>query len=131
MTEVHRYKAVTMISAAGATIGYDPHGPDVVMAAEFDRVTAERDALQLLLNERDERLHSLEQSRRAEFDNGRAAEQRNEELSGMLQHLVDNPYRFTDAYRARIAAVLNPEPEVDNQRTIDALKEAGFIGLKT
>lgn len=34
-----------MLSAAGATIGYDPHGPDVVMAAEFDRVTAERDTL--------------------------------------------------------------------------------------
>ncbi|WP_426156820.1 hypothetical protein [Pseudomonas sp. TSRC2-2] len=95
------------------------------------RLTAERDALQLLLNERDERLHSLEQSRRAEFDNGRVAEKRNEELSGMLQHLVDNPYRFTDAYRERIAAALNPKPEVDNQRTIDALKEAGFLGLKT
>lgn len=54
MTEVHRYKAVTMISAAGATIGYDPHGPDVVMAAEFDRVTAERDALQQRLNAADQ-----------------------------------------------------------------------------
>ncbi|MGN8104684.1 hypothetical protein [Pseudomonas sp. 22072] len=45
MSEVHRYQVVTMLSAAGATIGYDPHGPDVVMAAEFYRVTAERDAL--------------------------------------------------------------------------------------
>lgn len=54
MTEVHRYKAVTMISAAGATIGYDPHGPDVVMATEFDRVTAERDALQQRLNAADQ-----------------------------------------------------------------------------
>ena len=55
MSEVHRYQVVTMLSAAGATIGYDPHGPDVVMAAEFDRVTAERDALQLRLNEADQR----------------------------------------------------------------------------
>ena len=56
MSEVHRYQVVTMLSAAGATIGYDPHGPDVVMAADFDRVTAERDALQALLSAADERL---------------------------------------------------------------------------
>ncbi|USU01725.1 MULTISPECIES: hypothetical protein [Pseudomonas] len=59
MTEVHRYKAVTMISAAGATIGYDPHGPDVVMATEFDRVTAERDALQQRLNAADQRIDEM------------------------------------------------------------------------
>lgn len=63
MTEAHRYKAVTMISAAGATIGYDPHGPDVVMAAEFDRVTAERDALQQRLNAADQRIDELERGR--------------------------------------------------------------------
>ena len=50
MSEVHRYRVVTMLSAAGATIGYDPHGPDVVMAADFDRVTDERDALQTSLD---------------------------------------------------------------------------------
>lgn len=95
-------------------------------AGKVARLTAERDALQLLLNERDERLHSLEQSRRAEFDNGRAAEQRNEELSGMLQHLVDNPYRFTEAYRARIAAALNP-----SSKTPDQLREAAkMIGIE-
>ncbi|ASN67351.1 hypothetical protein 7AX2_53 [uncultured phage] len=49
-----------MLSAAGATIGYDPHGPDVVMAADFDRVTAERDALQALLTAADERADVLE-----------------------------------------------------------------------
>ncbi|WP_236170462.1 hypothetical protein [Pseudomonas parakoreensis] len=63
MTEVHRYKAVTMISAAGATIGYDPHGPDVVMAVEFDRVTAERDALQQRLNAADQRIDELERDK--------------------------------------------------------------------
>lgn len=95
-------------------------------AGKVARLTAERDALQLLLNERDERLHSLEQSRRTEFDNGRAAEQRNEELSGMLQHLVDNPYRFTEAYRARIAAALNP-----SSKTPDQLREAAkMIGIE-
>jgi len=39
MTEVHRYRVVTMLSAAGATIGYDPHGPEVVMASAFDEAT--------------------------------------------------------------------------------------------
>lgn len=48
----------------------------------LERVVAERDALQLLLNERDEHLHTLEQSRRAEFDNGQAAERRIAELCG-------------------------------------------------
>ena len=39
MPEVHRYQVVTMLSMAGATIGYDPHGPDVVMASDFDNAT--------------------------------------------------------------------------------------------
>lgn len=60
MSEVHRYQVVTMLSAAGATIGYDPHGPDVVMGADFDRVAAERDALQVLLTAKDERADLLE-----------------------------------------------------------------------
>lgn len=47
----------------------------------------ERDALQLSLN---------------------AADQRIDELSYLLQHLIDNPFRFTDTYRARIAAALKP-----------------------
>ena len=60
MNEVHRYKVVTMLSVAGATIGYDPHGPDVVMAHDLDRVTAERDALQQRLTAADERMDVLE-----------------------------------------------------------------------
>ena len=60
MSEVHRYQVVTMLSAAGATIVYDPHGPDVVMAVEFDRVTAENSALQALLTAADERADVLE-----------------------------------------------------------------------
>ena len=39
MSEVHRYQVVTMLSASGATIGYDPHGPDVAMASAFDEAT--------------------------------------------------------------------------------------------
>lgn len=39
MNKVHRYQVVTMLSAAGATIGYDPHGPEVVMASALDEST--------------------------------------------------------------------------------------------
>lgn len=63
-----------------------------VLGETFDRVVAERDALQLHLD---------------------ATDQRIDELSEMLQHLVDNPYRFTESYRARITAALNPKPEPD------------------
>jgi len=72
---------------------------------EFDRVKAERDALQLLLNERDEQLHTLEQSRRAHFESGQAAEQSNVILLGLLErwyeancndlvHVEDGAYRI-------------------------------------
>lgn len=44
MSEVHRYDVVIMLSEAGGRISYDPHGPEIVMARDFDRVTAERDA---------------------------------------------------------------------------------------
>ncbi|MCK3832792.1 hypothetical protein [Pseudomonas fluorescens] len=56
MIEVHRYQVVTMLSAAGARIGYDPNGQDVVLADNFDRVVAERDALQQRPNEADQRI---------------------------------------------------------------------------
>lgn len=48
MTEVHRYKAVQLVSMGGSHIGYDPHGPDVVMASAYDELRAQlakRDAL--------------------------------------------------------------------------------------
>ncbi|AZD50551.1 hypothetical protein [Pseudomonas chlororaphis] len=79
MSEVHRYQVVTMLTDVGSCIRYEPHGPDVVMAEDFDRVTAELasansdkdayaqnaidlrkrvDALQALLTAADERLDS-------------------------------------------------------------------------
>ncbi|WP_409259888.1 hypothetical protein [Pseudomonas sp. KCJK8806] len=45
MTEVHRYKAVKMLSDEGSRISYDPHGPYVVMAEAYDQLKAENDAL--------------------------------------------------------------------------------------
>lgn len=91
MNEVHRYKVVTMLSQAGATIGYDPHGPDVVMADVLDRVTAERDALQQLLNAADQKdddlsfqLNDREASRYSWFQAAQAAEKRVEVLEAQL-----------------------------------------------
>ncbi|NQD72957.1 hypothetical protein [Pseudomonas sp. CM27] len=45
MTEVHRYKAVKMLSETGNRISYDPHGPDVVMAEAYDQLKAENETL--------------------------------------------------------------------------------------
>lgn len=41
MSEVHRYKAVKMLSESGNRITYSPHGPDVVMAEAYDQLKAE------------------------------------------------------------------------------------------
>lgn len=43
MTEVHRYKAVKMLSEAGNLISYEPHGPYVVMAEAYDKLKAENE----------------------------------------------------------------------------------------
>lgn len=53
MSEVHRYKVVTMLSENGNRIGYDPHGPDVVMAEAYDWLTAENQDLRMLVKEMD------------------------------------------------------------------------------
>lgn len=58
-----------------------------VREADFDRVTAEREALQLLLNNRDDlddQLTTLEQRRYAEQQAREAAERRAEELEELL-----------------------------------------------
>lgn len=58
------------------------------LMADFDRVTAEREALQLLLNNRDDlddQLTTLEQRRYAEQQAREAAERRVEELKGLLR----------------------------------------------
>lgn len=45
MSEVHRYSVVKMLSEAGNKISYDPHGPEVVMAKDYDALVAEAQAL--------------------------------------------------------------------------------------
>ncbi|WP_431093121.1 hypothetical protein [Pseudomonas brassicacearum] len=61
------------------------------LAQHIERITAERDALQLLLNERDEQVHSLEQRRQAEQQAGQAAER--EAVRYRFLRKV-TPYRF-------------------------------------
>lgn len=45
MSEVHRFSVVKMLSEAGNKIGYDPHGPEIVMAKDYDALAAEAQAL--------------------------------------------------------------------------------------
>ncbi|MFU3980780.1 hypothetical protein ACM7DR_28660 [Pseudomonas aeruginosa] len=45
MSEVHRYSVVKMLSEAGNKISYDPHGPEVVMAKDYDALAAEAQVL--------------------------------------------------------------------------------------
>lgn len=51
MTKVHRYRAVQIISMGGVNIGYDPHGPDVVMAVAYDEQRAQLTERGALLRE--------------------------------------------------------------------------------
>lgn len=40
MSEVHRFSVVKMLSDAGNKISYDPHGPEIVMAKDYDVLAA-------------------------------------------------------------------------------------------
>ena len=113
-----------------------------VIGAEFDRVTAEREALQLLLNERDEQVHSLEQRRHAEQQACQAAERRVDELEAALKFYADREhYHFESGNWDTVSgeplnilwcgdepdfvedgtvarAALNPTAEAESQSTI-------------
>jgi hypothetical protein len=68
--------------------------PQPADAGEILRLTAERDALQLLLNDRDEQLHTLEQSRRSHFDNAQAAERRIDDLLAEIATVRQGPCKM-------------------------------------
>ena len=121
VSEVHRYQVVTMLSAAGATIGYDPHGPDVVMAADYDRVAAERDALlrrEVLAKEQIDEHLSVVRDQRTKIDALQAlltaADERADVLDGLIGEVLDAVGREPldlDAVlrlRARMRAALKP-----------------------
>ena len=96
MSEVMRYH-VQLFKLAGDQQKY-AHGAlgavEIVRASDLDRVTAERDALQLLLNDRDEQLHTLEQSRRSHFDNAQAAERRIDDLLAEIATVRQGPCKM-------------------------------------
>ncbi|MGY2255079.1 hypothetical protein [Pseudomonas reactans] len=72
MSEVHRYRAVKMQTEVGNNISYNPHGPEIVLAADFDRVIAERDALQQRLTAADQQIDELTQERERLIAYGRS-----------------------------------------------------------
>jgi len=80
VSETHRYKVVQMLSEDGNNISYAPHGPDIVLADNFDRVTAECNALQ----------------------------QRQAHLEGLLKEASQHVPLFAESLRHRIKAALNP-----------------------
>lgn len=100
MTEVHRYKVVQMVSEAGGWIGYDPLGPEVVMASAYDQLKAE--------NERfDEGMRSIASSLGA---GGYNAEHLSAtELVGKVRwgvdHLCDTHERRITELKAKIEAL--------------------------
>lgn len=82
MKSVKRWKTTVGRKSQSRTV-------TVVEAEDFDRVIAERNALQLMLNERDEQNHSLEQRRHAEQQACQAIERRVKELEGLMQGWLD------------------------------------------
>ncbi|MBN0162021.1 hypothetical protein JTL55_36015, partial [Pseudomonas aeruginosa] len=41
----HRFSVVKLLSEAGNKISYEPHGPEIVMAKDYDALAAEAQAL--------------------------------------------------------------------------------------
>ncbi|MGY4639004.1 hypothetical protein [Pseudomonas sp. TE24901] len=90
MSEVHRYNVVTMLSAAGATIGYDPHGPEVVMASAFDETTR-------LFLDAAERCVASERREKELQQRLTAADERWDELVSAVRSINRSPHHMVKA----------------------------------
>jgi hypothetical protein len=66
MTKVKRYSAA--LTHAETSPMYEASDGEWVVALDFDRVTAERDALQQRLNAADQRIDELERGEKAQLD---------------------------------------------------------------
>lgn len=85
-----------------------------VKAEDFDRVTAEREALQLLLNNRDDlddQLTSLEQRRYAEQQAREAAERRVQELQASLRDLISAVRSINRSPAYKVTVIGDDEPQ--------------------
>jgi hypothetical protein len=91
-------------------------GGRYVESVDFDRVTAERNALQLLLNDLEEQNHSLEQRRHAEQQACQAAERRVKELTTFeLQPPVEPWFYFVECDDPDYSGLFNHESEAQTQ----------------
>ena len=97
-------------------------GGRYVESVDFDRVTAERDALQLLLNDLEEQIHNLEQRRHAEQQACQAAEigaaryrwlRDKPTFIWLIQDWFTNGSEFTDV-DAVIDAAINAADDASN-----------------
>lgn len=123
MSEVKRYRCTVF---GGMVPRAKRDGGNWIHADDFERVKAERDALQERLNAADQRdddlsfqLNDREGSRRDWFEAAQAAEKRVEELEGLLRRVVDSG-RFSfeqdapeelEAIEVDIIAVLSASAE--------------------
>ncbi|WP_289139563.1 hypothetical protein [uncultured Pseudomonas sp.] len=123
MTEVHRYQVVTMLSAAGATIGYDPHGPEVVMASAFDEATR-------LFLDAAERCVASERREKELQQRLTAADERADAAIAFVTRLIEcagGQPSIATGYLRDILDVLKPEDGGDEH---DATKDlACYFGL--
>lgn len=109
-----------LVALTEGHIGEDWYGSHFVHQADFDQVTAERDALQLLLNERDEQLHTLELSRRAHLDGGLTAERRVEELTGLLREVsISQEWSLSVDLQVRISDTIQKQCTSDGSADSD------------
>jgi len=102
MSEVHRYNVVTMLSAAGATIGYDPHGPEVVMASDFDEATR-------LFLDAAERCLASERREKELQQRLAAADERADVLEGLLRKAPRGVPGFAEWEQKSVAALKQAE----------------------
>lgn len=106
-----------MLSAAGATIGYDPHGPDVVMASAFDEAT------RLFLNAA-ERCLASERREKELQQRLTAADERRDVLVGLLRDMRKGDHAMISSFYGRIDAALKPAEVSD--KSCEFCKGWGF-----
>jgi len=108
VSEVHRYKVVTMLSEDGNKISYKPHGPEVVTARDYDAAQSELTALR-------EELSKAKSACSKEFESVQTLDNENTvlkaELAALREELAD-----ISAYNDQ----LNTQCENMQQRLADA-----------